>query len=44
MKQRLIDWWWSWNCKHDHQVVYQDNYVNIERCTKCGDEIRYGGR
>lgn len=30
-------------CDHNHVVVYQDNSLSLERCTKCGDEVKYGG-
>lgn len=30
-------------CDHNYVVVHSDNTVHVERCTKCGDEVRYGG-
>lgn len=30
-------------CDHDYVVIYQDNSLSLERCTKCGDRVKYGG-
>lgn len=31
------------SCKHDYEIVHEDNAVRLERCKKCPQVVKYGG-